>query len=52
MNQPVYHLDEQETLTTCEGNKDLREGMDLTDDRQLAEYYRKVIQRRIQNFGG
>ena len=53
MNPPVSHLDNQETLMTeCLGNADLRSDLNLRDDTQLAEYLKRVIDRRIQRYGG
>ena len=48
LNPTKTHLDDQDFLTTCEGNKDLRSDLDLSDLSQLAEYYRQIIARRIQ----
>ena len=53
MNPPVSHLDNQEILMTeCLGNADLRSDLNLRDDTQLAEYLKRVIDRRIQRYGG
>ena len=49
---PVSHVDQQDLLTTCEGNRDLREGLELSNLSQLAEYFRRVIDRRTQRYGG
>ena len=52
LETPVTHVDEQDLLTSCEGNRDLRDGLDLRDLSQLAEYFRRVIDRRNQRYGG
>ena len=53
MNPPVSHLDNQETLLTeCLGNADLRIDLNLMDDNQLVKYLKRVIDRRIQRYGG
>ena len=49
---PVSHVDQQDLITSCEGNRDLREGLELSDLKQLAEYFRLVIERRVQRYGG
>ena len=49
LNPPVSHLDHQEALlSNCQGNADLRVDLDLDDNNQLAEYLRRVIDRRTQ----
>ena len=53
MNPPVSHLDNQETLLSeCLGNADLRIDLNLMDDNQLVKYLKRVIDRRIQRYGG
>ena len=52
LEPPVSHLDQQDLLTTCEGNRDLREGLQLSELSQLAEYFRRVIDRRNERYGG
>ena len=52
LEPPVSHVDKQDLLTHCEGNRDLREGLELSDLSQLAEYFRRVIERRTQRYGG
>ena len=52
LEPPVSHTDKQDLLTSCVGNRDLREGLELSDLSQLAEYFRRVIERRTQRYGG
>ena len=52
LNPTQTHIDDQDTLTSCEGNKDLRSDLNLNDLSQLAEYLRRVIDRRIQRDDG
>ena len=52
LEPPVSHVDQQDLLTSCEGNRDLREGLELSDLSQLAEYFRRVIERRTERYGG
>ena len=52
LDTPVSHQDTQEALATCQGNSDLRQGLELNNLKQEAEYYQSIIERRIKNFGG
>ena len=52
LNPTQTYIDDQDTLTSCEGNKDLRSDLNLNDLSQLAEYLRRVIDRRIQRDDG
>ena len=52
LNPSVRHQDTQEALATCQGNSDLRQGLQLSNLKQEAEYYQKIMTRRIQKFGG
>ena len=47
---PEKHPDTQEQLLHCKGNKDLRRGKDLGDERDEAQFYREVITRRNQRY--
>ena len=49
---PISHQDTQEALATCQGNRDLRQGLDLSQLKQEADFYQSIIARRIQKFGG
>ena len=48
---PIHHPDSQELLLTCVANRDLREGRDLSNLKEEAEYYLRVISRRTQKYG-
>ena len=52
LDPPVSHQDTQEALATCQGNSDLRQGINLNDLKQEAKYYQSITTRRIQKFGG
>ena len=52
LDYPVSHLDGQESLLSCQGNSNLRLGRPLSDIKQELEYYRKVIERRTEKYGG
>ena len=52
LDPQVSHPDHQDDLLTCQGNSDLRLHRDLSDQKQEAEYYRDVIARRVQKYGG
>ena len=52
LDPPVSHQDTQEALATCQGNSDLRQGLDLSQLKQEADYYQSIITRRTQKFGG
>ena len=52
LNPTITHIDSQDLLTKCEGNKDLRSDLNLNDTSQLAEYLKRVIERRIQRDEG
>ena len=52
LDPSVSHPDHQDGLLSCLGNSDLRVGRDLTNLKQEAAYYRDVISRRTQRYGG
>ena len=53
LDPPVSHHDSQEALLElCQGNADLRQGVDLANLEEEADYYISVTTRRIQRFGG
>ena len=52
LNPPLTHTDHQDFLTSCEGNKDLRTDLSLDKLEDLAEYFRRIIERRIHRYGG
>ena len=52
LDPPVSHQDTQEALATCQGNSDLRQGLDLSQLKQEADYYQSIITRQTQKFGG
>ena len=35
-----------ESSTLCDGYKDLREGKDMDDDKELVEFFQSVMRRR------
>ena len=52
LNPTQTHIDDQDNLTSCEGNKDLRSDLNLNDLSQLAEYFKQVIERQVQRDNG
>ena len=52
LNPTQTHIDDQDSLISCEGNKDLRSDLNLNDLGQLAEYFRMVTERRVQRDDG
>ena len=52
LNPTQTHTDDQDSLISCEGNKDLRSDLNLNDLGQLAEYFRRVTERRVQRDDG
>ena len=52
LDPPVSHPDHQDELLTCQGNSDLRLNRDLSNQIHEAAYYRELIARRIQKYGG
>ena len=52
LDPPVSHQDTQEALATCQGNSDLRQGLELGNLKQEATYYQAIIARRLQKYGG
>ena len=52
IDPPVSHPDHQDSLLSCLGNSDLRVGRDMTNLKEEAAYYREIISRRTQRFGG
>ena len=52
LNPTQTHIDDQDSLISCEGNKDLRSDLNLNDLGQLAEYFRRVTERRVQRDDG
>ena len=51
LDPPVNHLDTQEALFTCQGNSDLRQGLDLNILTDEAKFYREITQRRSEKYG-
>ena len=41
--------EDQEHLTTCEGYKDLRDEADLNVEKELVEFFTRVMERRKDN---
>ena len=40
--------DQDHLATTCDGYKDLREGKDMDDDKEMVDFFRMVMRRREQ----
>ena len=45
-------LESQDHLSICEGYSDLRLGRDLSNDKDLVEFYRLVMERREESGWG
>ena len=48
-NIAEYPTDSQSHVLLCPAFSDLRENMDLEDDRELVEFFKSVVERRIKN---
>ena len=52
LDPPVSHTDSQEALLSCDGNSDLRRGLNLGNQKHLATYLKAVVSRRNLKHGG
>ena len=52
LDPPVSHPDHQDELLTCQGNSDIRLNRDLSEPKQEAAFYRELIAKRTQKYGG
>ena len=48
-NNTELPTDSQSHVLLCPAFSDLRENMDIEDDRDLVEFFKGVVERRIQN---